>query len=151
MNSLYQFINSAFATGLTLSDIKPLFSSYFNEEVVNYCIGMSNYSSGKYNRIKLFDYSNDSFELILICWDSNSESRIHDHPHNGCVLHLMSGTLEEHLYDHSIKLSQITKINQGDTSYMDNLLGYHKIKCIDKAMSLHLYSPVNHKMKIFEE
>lgn len=151
MDMLYQFINSALTAGLTLKEIKLDFASYFNSKVIDYCIQMSNYSSGKYNRIKLCDYSNDSFELILICWDENSETRIHDHPQNGCVLQLISGILEEHLYDYNIKLKQITKFNASETSYMDNNLGYHKIKCINKAMSLHLYSPVNHKMKIFEE
>ena len=151
MDELFEFINSSLKSGLTIKDIEKNFVLYFSPEVIDYCVLMSNYSSGKYNRIKLRDYSNDSFELILICWDVNSETRIHDHPQNGCVLYLIYGTLEEHLYDHAVNLGQITKINTGKTSYMDNNLGYHKIKCVDKAMSLHLYSPANHKLKIMDE
>ena len=151
MDDLFQFINSSFTVGLTLKELNVKISSYFNYEVLNYCVQMSNYSSDKYNRIKLCDYSNDSFELILICWDTNSESRIHDHPQNGCILHLITGTLEEHLYNHNIELKQITILDAGDTTYMDNNLGYHKIKCLKKAMSLHLYSPINHIITILKE
>ena len=151
MDNLFQFINLSLTTGSTLKEIKKDLVTQFSSDVVNYCVQKSNHLTGKYNRIKLCDYSNDLFEMILICWDTGSETRIHDHPQDGCVLHLMYGTLEEHLYDHSIKLVQVTTVSAGQTSYMDNNLGYHKIRCADKAMSLHFYSPPNHKMKILEE
>ena len=87
--------------------------------------------------------------MILICWSSNSESKIHDHPEKGCILQLFEGVLEEHLYDSDLNLIKLTTINSNNTSYMDNNIGFHKIKCIEKAMSLHIYSPPNHKMRIF--
>jgi hypothetical protein len=151
MDNLFQLIDRGLTMGITLKEIKPDLVLGFDSGVFNYCVQMSNYSSDKYNRIKLHDFSNQSFEMILICWDTDSSSKIHDHPTNGCILHLMTGVLEEHLYDHDIKLKQVTTVNAGDTCYMDNNLGYHKIKCIKKAMSLHIYSPVNHKLKIMEE
>lgn len=151
MNDLFQFFNNSLSNGLTLKEIKEDLSIYIDPEVITYCNNKANYTSGKYSRIKLHDYSNDLFEMILICWDTGSESRIHDHPENGCVFNLMNGCLEEHLYDSNIKLKKITTVNSNNTSYMENSIGYHKIKCIDKAMSLHIYSPPNHKMKILGE
>lgn len=148
MDDLFQYINISLSNGLTLKDIKSNLFTYFNSQVIEYCEKNILYTSGKYNRIKLYDYSNDLFEIILICWDTNSESKIHDHPENGCALRLMKGCLEEHLYDSELRLKQIYKFNANNTSYMENSMGYHKIKCIKKAMSLHIYSPPSHKMKI---
>jgi len=150
MEELYQFINSNLSRGILLKDIKDDLFSFCSPEVIKYCEQKANYTTGKYNRIKLTDYSNEIFEIILICWDTGSETRIHDHPDKGCALQLMKGCLQEHLYDSNIKLKKINTIISNNTSYMENSIGYHKIKCIDAALSLHIYSPPNHKMKILE-
>jgi hypothetical protein len=148
MNSLYNNINTFLSNGSTLLEIKNDLFTDFDSGVLEYCNEKATFTNGKYNRIKLYDYSNDLFETILICWDANSESKIHDHPENGCILQLFEGQLEENLYDSDLKLIKHTTINSNNVSYMDNNIGFHKIKCIDKAMSLHIYSPPNHKMKI---
>jgi hypothetical protein len=149
MDNLYNYINTFLSNGTTLLEIKDNLLTYFDLQVLKYCNEKANFTDGKYNRIKLYDYSNDQFEMILICWDYNSESKIHDHPEKGCILQLFEGKLEEHLYDSELKIIKITTIDANNISYMDNSVGYHKIKCIEKAMSLHIYSPANHKMKIF--
>jgi hypothetical protein len=151
MNSLFKFVNSSLLTGLRLKTIKDNLPCHFSPDVIEYCKKKSIYSENKYNRIKLHEYSNEIFELILICWNSNSETRIHDHPEDGCVMHLISGNLEEHLYNCKGELQKITKLNIGESTYMENSIGYHKIRCVDKAMSLHIYSPINHKMLFLEE
>ena len=148
MNNLFQYINTTLSNGLTLKEIKEDFSKYIDSEVIAYSDDKANYTLDSYNKIKLQDYSNDLFEMILICWDAGSESKIHDHPEKGCVFNLMNGCLEEHLYDSNIEFKKITTVYSNNTSYMENSIGYHKIKCIDKAMSLHIYSPPNYKMKI---
>lgn len=148
MNKLYNFINENLSRDLLLKDIKDDIYKYFNLETINYCISKANFLDDKYNRIKLYDYSNELFEIILICWDINSETKIHDHPEKGCVLYLIDGILEEQLFNKDIILYKTTIFNSKNTSYMENSIGFHKIKCIDKALSLHIYSPPNHKMKI---
>ena len=148
MNSLYNNINTLLSNGTTLLEIKDNLFTNFDSKIIEYCNEKTNFINGEYNRIKLYDYSNDLFEIILIYWDSNSESKIHDHPEKGCILQLFEGQLEEHLYDSDLKLIKITTIDSNNTSYINNSIGFHKIKCIDKAISLHIYSPPNHKIKI---
>ncbi len=151
MQDLYNYINSAIKDGLPLTEIKPNIKDFINQSVITHLYSNAKYSLGKYNRIKMSDYSNELFEIILICWDKDSNTKIHDHPDGGCILHLINGELEEHLYDKQLSLITITKVVPGMSSYMDNSIGYHKIKSPDYSMSLHIYSPPNHKMKIMSE
>lgn len=148
MNNLYNFINEKLNAGILLKDVIENIYSYFDSKTINYCISKAKYISGNYNKIKLHEYSNDLFEMILICWDTNSETKIHDHPENGCVLYLMEGKLEEYLYNKELSLSKMTTFNSRNISYMENSFGYHKIKCVDKSISLHIYSPPNYIMRI---
>ena len=151
MNTLFTFINENLKSNDSLLAIIDKIPIYINDEVKTYCKTKEYFTTKKYNRIKLCDYSNDIFEIVLICWDDSSESRIHDHPENGCILHLMDGNLEEFLYNKEIKLEKKSVYSSGSTSYMNNLKGYHKIKCNKKALSLHIYSPPNHKTMIISE
>ena len=151
MNKLYDYINENLSRDLLLKDIKDDLHIYVDEKTTDYCKLNAIYTNGKYNRIKLYDYSNDLFEIILIYWDTLSETKIHDHPEKGCALYLIEGELEEQLYNKDLKLYKTNMFNSRNTSYMENSLGYHKIKCINKAMSIHIYSPPNHKMRIAGE
>lgn len=151
MEDLYNHIYSSVLNKIPLQQVKLSIKSFINEDVISYCYSKSKYDIRKYNRIKLSDYSNELFEIILICWDINSETKIHDHPDGGCILHLINGKLEEYLYNSNLELVKTTKLEHDNTSYMDNRLGYHKIKSLDYSMSLHIYSPPNYKMKIMSE
>lgn len=150
MNNIFQYVNVSLSNELSLNEIKDNLSTYLNEDVIKYCNDNATYINNKHNKIKLHDYSNDLFETILICWDDGSESKIHDHPENGCILQLLNGCLEEYLYDSNLKLQKISTFNSGDISYMENSIGYHKIKCINKAISLHIYSPSNYIMTVLD-
>jgi cysteine dioxygenase len=97
----------------------------------------------------LDNYSNDIFELVLICWDKNSETKIHDHPTKGCILYLIDGKLEEELFDKSLKKIKNSIFERNNVSYMHNKKGYHKIKCLEKTISLHIYSPSNYKINTY--
>ena len=104
----------------------------------------------EYLRNNLFQ--NDKYELILIKWKPNSESLIHDHASNGCLLKVIDGELIESLYNKNLELIKETKYQSGDINYIDNHIGYHKIKNIhnQESYSLHLYSPPNHEIKYFK-
>jgi hypothetical protein len=151
MDKLYNYINEKLSNGILLKDIKDNIFTYFDSETINYCELKANYNENKYNRIKINDYSNELFEMILICWDTNSETKIHDHPERGCILYLIDGQMEEYLYNKDLVLYKTTSFNSKSTSYMENSLGYHKLRCIDKAISLHIYSPPNYKMRIMDK
>jgi predicted metal-dependent enzyme (double-stranded beta helix superfamily) len=150
MNELYQYISNHLLSNKTLKELKENLSLYITDEVTYYCKKQCVYIPNTYNKIKLHDYSNDYFEFILICWNTDCQTKIHDHPSNGCVFYLIDGELQEYLYKNNKHIKKITTINKGQISYMDNNLGYHKIKCKKKGFSLHIYSPSNYKMNIIE-
>jgi chaperonin cofactor prefoldin len=147
--TLYNYINNNLIEGKNLDEIKKEIHKYIDDKVIRYCYSNVNFIKEKYNKIKLDAYSNDNFELVLICWDKNSETKIHDHPSKGCILYLLSGKLEEKIFNKSLKNTEKTIIEENDVSYMHNTKGYHKIRCIEKAISLHIYSPVNYKINTF--
>lgn len=148
MNRLYNNIKYSLQEHTKMHYIKTKFCNYIDDGVINYLHNIS-INHQNYNKIKINEYSNDKFELFLISWNNMSETKIHDHPNNGCILHLLSGKLQEHLYDKKLNIQYIKNINSNTTSYLDNTIGFHKILCIEKALSLHLYSPINYKMENF--
>ena len=107
------------------------------------------FSNTEYKRIKLTDYSNNDFELLLLCWSPNQITRIHDHANNGCIMKVLEGTLIETLYDYDLRLLDSTVINTNIVSVIDNHIGLHQIKTKDYAVSLHLYSPPNYCSNLY--
>lgn len=97
-------------------------------------------------------YQCDKFEIVLICWNKNQTSNIHDHPDKGCILIVLDNYLIEEFYNLDIKLEKINNINQNEISYIDNTMGYHKIINKDKpTISLHIYNPPNYKCNIIHK
>ena len=95
------------------------------------------------------------FELFIIVWNKGSKSKIHDHSEKGCILKVLQGELKETIYkdsksdDLNENIVNTTIIKKSDTSFMHNDLGFHSIENIsdDISISLHVYSPCNHKTK----
>jgi hypothetical protein len=90
---------------------------------------------------KFYLFENNNFSLILIKWNKNCETRIHDHPEKGCIVRLLNGELIEEIYN--------SKLNKIDSQFLkiDNF-GYksgskilHKIIAQNNAISLHVYIP----------
>jgi hypothetical protein len=151
MEGLSKYISDKLNEGKLLKEIKDDLLTIIDKNIIDYCFIIAKFIPNTYNKIKLNEYSNDKFEIILICWSDNSETFIHDHPDKGCILYLIDGKIEEQLYNDKIILTKTTIIKSGSISYMDNNIGYHKIKCIDKSLSLHFYSPPNYKMRIIKK
>lgn len=151
MDTLFHFIENKLNEGTKLIKLTNEIHAYCNEEIIAYCKSMSIYSNNKntYNRVKLTQFSNDIFEMILICWNENSETKIHDHPENGCLLYVIDGSMVEYSYDNNLQLLDTNELKQKNVSYMDNSFGLHKIKCNQKTLSLHIYSPPNHKITYY--
>jgi len=90
------------------------------------------------------------YTLLLLCWNPNIQSKIHDHPCESCIVMPLSGTLKEERFAYDgesitdIKPFAIKFYMEGQVSYMNNSLGLHRITNPRKyisAISLHLYYP----------
>jgi cysteine dioxygenase len=108
-------------------------------------------NAGHYSKEKVF--ANDDFEIFVITWDKNQSSPIHDHSDNGCYMLILEGALIEEIYD-SQNFTRKIKLNELKSrfiGYIHNNIGYHRIinpSSTEIAVSLHIYSPPNHLVKI---
>lgn len=94
--------------------------------------------------------ANNNYTLLLLCWNPNIQSKIHDHPCESCILMPLSGTLKEERFSYDGESITDTKpfaikfYLKGQVSYMNNSLGLHRItnpRKYTNAISLHLYYP----------
>lgn len=99
-----------------------------------------------YKRIKIKELSNENFEFVIIIWNPNSETKIHDHPSKGCLLKVLNGFLEEEIYDSELNFLAYFKLKQNDISYIEGNQNLHKItnNTNSHSISLHIYSPPNY-------
>ena len=77
-------------------------------------------------------YSNDSFSLLILCWSPGKESKIHNHPSDGCFIKTLRGCIRESKYDidehSSLIVPTATKfLSEGQVSWMDDTIGLHKV------------------------
>ena len=99
------------------------------------------FDQNKYNRTMI--YQNNKFEILVICWDTNQNSGIHDHPLRGCILKCLHGNLIEELY----KRENLEKYGEnilkpGSVSYREGIEGLHNIvNQGEQSVTLHIYSP----------
>ena len=101
-------------------------------------------------------FENENFELILICWEKDQKTPIHDHDGEECWVKVIDGTLKETLYKETSGgptqfKSSISE--KGAISYMMDFMGYHKLENISdrRAMSLHLYAKPIKKCNVFDD
>lgn len=84
-------------------------------------------------------FRNSNYEIYLLVWPSNFCKDYHYHPRNGCILHVLKGQLLEIIKNNNIENHYLRDC--GETSYIDNSLGIHKIIALEDSISLHIYSP----------
>lgn len=96
---------------------------------------------------------NDELEILVICWNNNQVSGIHDHPSNGCILKVLQGELEEHNYcniNNKLELLNVNLCKENSIGYQEGKSGLHCIKNMsNKTISLHIYSPPNYKLSFY--
>jgi cysteine dioxygenase len=114
------------------------------------------FEKGRYTRNLILE--NDLFTMILVCWDKNSGSAIHDHPCEGCYVMGVKGILEEIQYkrneDESLVETKKIIINEGDTTWITDSIGYHLVRnptCDRRAITLHIYQPPYKQNRVFKE
>jgi cysteine dioxygenase len=99
----------------------------------------------------------EDFEFILLCWDRNVETSIHDHSGQHCWVYQIDGTVEEKRFDLSsineVELKNHMKIKKGELTYMHDHMGFHSIKNISetKAMTLHIYASPIDSCQIYDQ
>lgn len=87
-------------------------------------------------------FSNKLFEIIIISWDKNSITNIHNHPTNGCLLTVLEGILSEKIYFNN-NTCKYNILLPDSVSYLDDKIGQHLIYSPSNSISLHIYSPPN--------
>ncbi len=114
--------------------------------------------SSKYLYTRNLVIENELFELIIICWEKNVNSPIHDHPSDGCWFVGIQGQISEEKYirneDSSFNLTSQSVLHEGYIAYMHDFMGYHSVgnpSLEDKAITLHIYSPPVRRCNIVME
>lgn len=109
--------------------------------------------SRNYTR-NLISTDNETYALMLLCWNRGKYSPIHDHPSDGCWVKVIQGYVNEVRYrpEHGklVETSNVT-FTKGVT-YMDDSLGLHKVgnpNLTVDAISMHLYSPPYEKCRVW--
>ena len=84
-------------------------------------------------------------DIYFIVWQPNTVSKIHNHSKNGCHMFILKGMIREEIYTKNLSLTDINYYSTFDKSYIDDNIGYHRIKNSNQySYSLHIYNPKNH-------
>ncbi|KAL7489822.1 hypothetical protein ACHAW6_015541 [Cyclotella cf. meneghiniana] len=103
---------------------------------------------------------NETFSLLLLCWNPRKESPIHDHPCDGCWVRVCQGKIEETRYKINEEMDSLdvtsveTYEETREVSYINDYIGYHKVgnpSTTTPAVTLHLYCPPYEKCKIWPD
>ena len=100
-------------------------------------------SSRSYTR-NLIATDDETYSLLLLCWNPQKESLIHDHPGEGCWLKVLQGSIQESRYSDTLECQSEEIFTEGQVGWITDALGYHKIgnPSMDQpAVTIHLYAP----------
>lgn len=97
------------------------------------------------------------YTLLILCWGPGKESKIHNHPCDGCYIRNLSGCIKETRYavlpdSDEIKMTANKFYCEGQVSYMSDNLGLHKIGNPNPnvgSVTLHLYTPPFQSCKVW--
>lgn len=72
------------------------------------------------------------YTLLILCWGAGKESKIHNHPCDGCFIKTLSGCIKETLYITEPATDEVRQTCskfycEGQVSYMCDDMGLHKI------------------------
>ena len=118
------------------------------EDVKSYCT----WNEDNYTRNLI--HLNDKFHLLILCWQQDQYSPIHNHGGRDCSMYVIEGSVQENIYQlkqNSLINCQINIHNKGDNSYIIDSMGMHSLKCVsNRALTLHLYAKPIDKYHIFD-
>lgn len=98
----------------------------------------------------------EKYELLLLCWDSNTKSPVHGHGGQDCWVYQVMGRVEEKRFkrvDETFEETKAISLSEGELSFMSDDLGYHSIEnhSDKRAMTLHLYAQPIDSCKVFNK
>jgi len=99
----------------------------------------------------------ETYTLLLLCWNPDRSSPIHDHPCNGCWMRVCEGTVAESRFvadggTDALVRSYYGLYGEGDMAYIEDSMGYHKMENPSRdvpAVTMHLYSPPFQNCKVW--
>ena len=131
-------IIKSLVTNKKLLENKNILSSYNSTDWKQYI------SFGKQDYKKNLVYRDNNFEMFVVCWLPNQETKIHNHSEEGCLLKILEGNITEELYNKNFVLQEKNNLALSDVRYIDDSIGIHKMKNNEvNTISLHIYSPPN--------
>ena len=112
------------------------------------------FSDETYKRNKAL--STEFVDVYIICWKKGQCSKIHNHPENGCIVKILSGSLVEKIFETSDDKScsdvshvltnkvncqnNVNDMNDvNDVLYSSGSKKVHRIEPIEDTISLHIY------------
>ena len=136
---LFSNINNKIKNNHNLKNLEKMVQEYNGSDWRNHVL----FSKETYGRDII--YRNETMEMIIISWNNNQISGIHDHPKNGCLMKILQGELEEHIYNDNLETIDIKNRKKGSVGYIAGTSGLLNIVNKDnKTVSLHIYSPPNY-------
>lgn len=101
------------------------------------------FSEDHYSRHVL--HKDQHIEIVVICFSEGQTSSVHDHRGSNCVIRLVRGKIQEHLFEDRGENHEYLKshcLNPGDVSGLDGTQ-VHQLSNLSKSGSvlLNFYSP----------
>ncbi|RHZ55416.1 putative cysteine dioxygenase [Aspergillus thermomutatus] len=130
------------------------FMSKYTSSPADWSRYMRNDPSKNYTRNLVADISGRA-NLLLLVWNPEKGSLIHDHANAHCIMKILDGELNETIYqtppaerDHGapLKIKKHTTYKPNEVAYISDQIGLHRVANPSKdrlAVSLHLYTPPN--------
>ncbi|CAL1529619.1 unnamed protein product [Lymnaea stagnalis] len=119
----------------------------------------------RYTR-NLVDAGNGKFNLMILCWNEGQGSSIHSHANSHCFLKVLEGSVKEELYEWPSPGSPDNNMagvmkkwtehdyEKDQCTYINDSIGLHRVENrshVNKAVTLHLYSPPFDECQCFDE
>lgn len=102
-------------------------------------------------------YRDDYIELILICWDREQKTAIHDHDGEDCWVYLLEGEMEEDFYrleeNGKLRLTSTKILQTNQLTKSDQFSGFHRLRITSekRALSLHVYAKPIEQSQTYDE
>jgi cysteine dioxygenase len=146
LDDLFLSIENHIGKGGKFTEIKEIIENYTGNDWISHI--NTNTSGLDRNRV----YLSLNIEALILSWKPSYETLPHDHSANVCWIKILSGNLIETLYNNDMEKLNRKSNEEGQCSFMSNIIGYHSIKNESETttFSIHFYSPPMHKTRYFK-
>jgi len=92
---------------------------------------------------------------MMLCWNAEKHSPIHDHPCRGCWMRVVEGAVREERFElgEGESMARLAESTAESPSvvYIDDSLGLHRVSSVGgkRAITLHLYSPPFQRCRVW--